>query len=260
MVENYTIFISYILEPTGTTNSHGYGKAIHCNYIKTTQMETDNILAEELRVTFSGGTTGTSAGFKFLSDNISAGTGYTAHKIYALIQLINNSGYTNTNDIKPISSDWKIFDMTDQCSGYTSGGTYMLTAEKILFQTLKIPLLHYWDVPATTFIPYDLAYLNYPSELPIDNDKLCFGAETYFLGTVITDIKADVFVTDLSIDLPLNEFNSTSNLTWDGVSSVSITEIGIYDENKNLVAIGKLNDPIEKNDSVSRTILFAIDF
>jgi hypothetical protein len=47
---------------------------------------------------------------------------------------------------------------------------------------------------------YDLNYLNYPSALSADDNKLCFGDEIYFLGNVTTDIHADVFVTDLSID------------------------------------------------------------
>jgi len=44
------------------------------------------------------------------------------------------------------------------------------------------------------------------------------------------------------------------------VSSVAISEVGIYDENKNLVAVGKLNNPIIKDSTISRTISFAIDF
>ena len=57
----------------------------------------------------------------------------------------------------------------------------------------------------------------------------------------------------------LGDFNSSTNATWDG-QSVFASEIGIYDDNNNLVAIGKFNDPVEKNATLSRTILFAIDF
>jgi hypothetical protein len=64
----------------------------------------------------------------------------------------------------------------------------------------------------------------------------------------------------MSINLALNEFNSSNNLTWDGTSSVYISEVGLYDENKNLVAIGKLNNPIQKDSTISKTILFALDF
>ena len=89
---------------------------------------------------------------------------------------------------------------------------------------------------------------------------MCFGDASYFFGNVTSKIKADVYTTDISINLPLNEFNSTTNSTWNGIETVYITEIGIYDSNKNLVAIGKLNDPVAKDATISRTILFAIDF
>jgi hypothetical protein len=80
------------------------------------------------------------------------------------------------------------------------------------------------------------------------------------LGNVYTEIHADVYTTNLSLVLNLNEFNSSTNNTWNGISRVAISEIGIYDANKNLVAIGKLNDPLEKDDTIGRTIAFAIDF
>jgi len=250
MASTYTIFATYILEPTGTTLGYGYGKAIHCNYIRSAQLDTDNIIAEEIKITFSTGSTGTEAGFKFLSDNVASGTGYTAHKIYALVQVI--SGSTNT----PIPANWKLYDITNQVTGYTTGSTFMLTPAKLRSVAFKIPL-HDYSLP-NIFIPYNLNYLNYPSSSAVN--ALGFGYETYFMGNVNTEIHADVYTTNLSVNLPLNEFNSTTNLTWSGLSSVAISEIGIYDLNKNLVAVGKLNDPLEKNDSLSRTIAFAIDF
>jgi hypothetical protein len=247
MATNYTIFATYILEPTGTTIGHGYSKAIHCNYIKSIEIESDNIGVEEVRINFSGATN-----FKFLSSAVSNGTGYTAHKIYALIQsaVTSTTGFTVPNAAK-----WKKVDITNQVTGYTTGGTFMLTPANLTSVVFRIPLNIY-----ASYITYDLTYLKYPSSLPIDDDKLCFGDETYFLGNVTSEIHADVYTTDISINLSLNEFNSTSNLTWDGISSVAITEIGIYDSNKNLVAIGKLNNPITKDSSISRTIAFAIDF
>jgi hypothetical protein len=248
MASTYTIFVSYLLEPTGTTLGHGYGKAIHCNYIQYGEIQTNNILSEEVRITFSTGNTGTLAGFKFLSNSVASGTGYTAHKIYALVQQV--SGSTTT----PNPANWKIYELTDQVKGYTTGSTFMLTATGLTYQTFRIPLHNY-----SSFQSYNLAYLNYPSSSAVN--QLFFGDETYFLGNVSTEIHADVYVTDLAIKLEMNQFNTSSNLTWNNtMSSVSITEIGIYDANKNLVAIGKLNNPLEKNDAISRTLVFAIDF
>jgi len=252
MASTYTIFVSYILEPTGTTLGHGYGKAIHCNYIQSGEIETNNIIAEEVRITFTGSATGTTTnGFKFLCNNVSLGTGYTAHKIYALIQLI--SGSTST----PNPANWKLYDITNQVTGYTTGSTFMLTPANLYSVAFKIPL-HDYNL-SNIFIPYNLTYLTYPSSSA--SNELFFGDETYFLGNVSTEIHADVYVTDLAIKLEMNQFNTSSNLTWNNtMSSVSITEVGIYDANKNLVAIGKLNNPLEKNDSISRTLVFAIDF
>jgi hypothetical protein len=247
MIQNYTIFATYFLAPSGNTG-YGYGQAIHCNYIKSMQIETDNINIQEVLINFSGATT-----FKFLSDNITNGTGFTVHKIYAVIQKVLNS---TTGATKADPANWKMVDVTSQITGHVSG--VPLTATELVSTVFRIPLNLYG-----TYSSYTLTYLNYPKSIDVDlsaNDDLSFGDETYFLGNITTDIHADVYTTDLSINLDMNEFNSSTNLTWDGLSSVAITEIGIYDANKNLVAIGKLNDPIIKDSTLTRTILFALDF
>jgi len=244
MANGYTIFTSYLLVPTS-----GYSTAIHCNYIKSLQLDSANIDVQEISISFPN-----VDDFKFLSNGITTGTGYTANKIYALIQLINNSGYTSITDVKPLADKWKILNITNQVPSYAG----ILTPSNLTSVVFKISFSGY-----TSFSGYSLntniPSLNYPSELPVDDKKLCFGNETYFFGNVATDIHADVYTANLSIQLPLGEFNSSNNLTWDG-QSVFATEIGIYDQDKNLVAIGKLNDPLEKNSTISRTIQFAIDF
>jgi hypothetical protein len=238
----YTVFTTYILESTGATNGRGYSPAIHCNYIKSLVLDTDTPDIMELNISFPNGND-----FKFLSDNIGNGTGFTANKIYALIQWV--SGTTN---VKPISYEWRKYDLTNQIK--TDGSN--LTASELTGTSLVVKLNGYYN-PAI-FVPYNLTYLNYPASAIGNN--LSLGDEVYFLGNVTTEIHADVYSTDLSILLNYQEFNSTTNPTWDGTSKVSISEIGIYDSNKNLVAIGKLNDPIDKDSTIARTILFALDF
>lgn len=250
MLTNYTIFATYIL--SATTN--GYSTGIHCNYITSINIETNNFTIQEITINFSGGTTGTTAPFKFLNSKLTgntAGTGFTANKIYALLQ----TGLT-TIDLKPDPSKWKLYDITPQILPIHIAGA-PLTANELVNNIFKIPI---GKMNGTGFTSYDLSYLNYPA---VSANTLSFGDETYFLGNVTTQIHADVFVTDLAITLGLNNFNSSTNLTWLDLSPrppVAITEIGIYDVNKNLVAIGKLNDPITKDSSITRTIVFDIDF
>jgi len=247
MANGYMVFFSYLLVPnSGYTTGCGYNEAIHCNYINSLYL--DSVVNKEVNIHFNN-----INDFKFLSSI--GGTGYTANKIYALVQLINNELYENINDIKPISSDWRIYDITNQISGYTTGNTFVLTPINITTMVYKIPLYLYNSMEI-----YNLNYLNYPSLLSVDDDKLCFGEEEYFFGNVTSDVEAMAYTTDLAINLPLNQFNSTTNLTWDKLSQVSISEIGIYDNKKNLVGIAKLNDPIPKDSSISRTIVFALDF
>jgi len=243
MASGYTVFISYMLESISV-----YSKFIHCNYFKTLTLSTNNPYVEEISFGFSDPND-----FKFLCTNVTNGTGYTAHKIYGLVQLVANSGFTYSSDIKPTASKWKLYDVTTQITGHISGT--LLTASQLTAQAFKIPLKNY-----SLFPVYNLHdFINYPLKGTLGDGKLCFGDETYFLGNVQTDIKATAYTTDIPIDLPAGEFNSSTNLTWDG-DTVAITEVGIYDTNKNLVAIGKFNNPIPKDSTISRTIVFQIDF
>lgn len=241
-----TVFISYILIPTTGLTDGNYSQAIHCNYIKKIDLGTTDPSIQEIRLNFPIADIGD---FKFLTTGGTIPNGYMANKIHAIVQLVSNSGFTSFDEVKPDSTLWKQYDMTNQI---TVGYSGFLTPTNITSVLFKIPLLDY-----DTFTGYTLNYLNYPSSGQID--KMAFGEATYFFGNVSTEIKADVYTTDINIDLPLAEFNSSSNLTWDS-NAVYISEIGIYDSNKNLVAIGKLNDPVAKDESIARTIVFALDF
>lgn len=251
MANGYTVFFSYLLVPTtGYTKGGGYSEAIHCNYINSIYLDT--IVNKEVNINFTN-----FSDFKFLS--AIGGTGFTANQILVLVQLINNAGYTNLIDVKPIAANWKMWDVTNQVSGYTiaavTGNTFALTQASITSSVFSVPLYLY-----NSMMSYNLNYLNYPNYLTTDDDKLCFGDEEYFFGNVCSDIEAIAYTTDLAINLSLNQFNSTSNATWDGVSQVFITEIGLYDTNKNLIAIAKLNDPIPKDATIARTMVFGLDF
>jgi len=231
----YTIHITYALVPTGDTLI----QSIHYNNIKTINVETDNLLINEINLQFPN-----INDFQFLNTNQLIGTGYTANRIYMLIQ----TGLT-TSDYKPNPALWKIYDVTNQIPNYIN----TLSALELTTNIFKAQLNQYSGKPY-----YKLDYLLYPATT--QTNKLCFGTETYFLGNVTTKIKADVFTSEFNIDLPLNEFNSSTNETWDVGETVYISEVGIYDSSKNLVAIGKLNNPVAKDSTIARTLVFALDF
>jgi hypothetical protein len=66
--------------------------------------------------------------------------------------------------------------------------------------------------------------------------------------------------TKFNIVVPPTQFNTTTNLTWpNSGQNVHISEVGIYSTGGELVAIGKLNLPIEKSNTTTVIIEIAFD-
>lgn len=252
MIQRFTVYVTYFLQ---NTTGNGYGDAVHCNYIK--KFGFDDIANQEVNIYFSN-----PDDFKFISPSRDSGTGFVADKICMLVQIVSNESlFQNAKEIndteeKPQSHLWKKFDVTNQILGHTIGEP--LTPTDLTSGVFKVALNDY-NLTGNTL--YDLEYLNYPQNS--ESNSLSFGHEEIFFGNVDTEIEASVYTTDLVINLPIDEFNTTTNPTWNGESqdnSVYITEIGILNDDKELIGIGKLNNPLQKNNEISRTIVFEIDF
>lgn len=245
MATGFTIFHTYQFEdtPASASTSYGYSTPIHCKYIQS--VTTDTLNGKSLSIFFSS-----ADDLPFLADTGSTnGTGFTATKFNAIVQVVNGISDSGTT-IAPASDNWFKLDLTDQINNHVVGAiiskiSLVNTVYNIEFNTLTDP--------------YTLDYLDYPSIIA-GEDEMGFGEESVFFGTVRSDIRATVYTTDIPVVLPLNNFNSTTNPTWDGVEAVIIDEVGIYDDFGNLVAIGKLNYPITKDATIARTISFQLDF
>ena len=175
-MEGNTAFISYILIPTGGTVVGNYSQAIHCNYIKKINLGTSNPYVQEISLNFPN-----IDDFKFLATAVEQsgnpyGMGYTAHKIHGLVQIVSNSSFNSFDDVKPDSTAWKQIDLTSQVTGSTT----FLTPTQLTTVVFKISLLQYDN--ASVFMPYNLNYLNYPSDS--ETEELVFGDATFFFGNV----------------------------------------------------------------------------
>lgn len=241
MSNNYSIYVTYKFgsAPYSASTSLGYSDAIHCNYIQ--KIETDSVNNKDVSIYFNS-----VEDFIHMSEDTSNGLGWSATNLYVILQIVYGTGVPQPNL-------WRILDVTNQISGHTTNT--IITPTQLINSVLKVPL---GDI--TSYNLYNLDYLTYPTALTTDENKLSFGDESYFLGNVRTDIEAIAYTSDISISLNLNEFNSTTNPTWDEASPVQISEVGIYDDDGNLVAIGKINGSISKDSTVARTIVFAMDF
>ena len=134
-MEGNTAFLSYILVPTGlTAGGSGYTQAIHCNYFKKIDLGTSNPNIQDISFYFTN-----ADDFKFLTSDLTNGTGYSVSEIHALVQIVNNAPFDSADEIKPRSDSWKQYDITSQVTGYTAGTP--LTGAKLSSVVYKISLL-----------------------------------------------------------------------------------------------------------------------
>lgn len=234
-----TIFyFTYQLTNSGQ-NCYKYMDAIHCNYIN--KIEIDSTKNKEITIHFDN-----IDEFKFLTTNIETGTGFTATRIYLLVQKVNENE-------ELVSNNWLKFNVTDQIKDHDLNNP--ISAIELTSSFFKISISEYnTAIEKGLATSYDLTYLNYPLE--INQNSLSFGDEEYFIGNITTDIEATIHA--MNISLPTTGFNCSSNKTWKGTNNILISEVGIYDINKRLVGIGKLNSPIKLPST--NVIVFGLDF
>lgn len=83
--------------------------------------------------------------------------------------------------------------------------------------------------------------------IPNDINNYTFGDEGFFFGNIETNIKATIYKSIMTCNVLPNRFINSDNPTFNpNGDKVAFTEIGIYDEDEDLVAIGKFNSPIQR--------------
>ena len=135
---------------------------------------------------------------------------------------------------RPEPTEWKIIDYTDQLSGSSVGG--YITQAGLTGNTFVITQDLYDN--ADSYVLTD--YINIPSGT---TTNLNFGDEYYFYGNLETDIQATIYEMRYKINLGQSEFLTSSNPTWDSTKKPHITEIGLYDSDKTLMIVSKLQSP-----------------
>jgi hypothetical protein len=139
---------------------------------------------------------------------------------------------------RPEPTEWKIIDFTDQLSASTING--FITQEGLTGSTFVITQDLYDE--ADTYVLTD--YIDLPSGT---TTNLNFGDEYYFYGNIETDIQATIYEMRYKINLGQSEFLTSSNPTWDNTKKVHMSEIGLYDSDKTLMIISKLQAPYPRN-------------
>jgi hypothetical protein len=245
---NNTIYLTYSLEnETGT----GMTTSIPCqNYIKLTN-ETNT--AKD--VVFKINQTDLLPFMRKYEATDYDGLGFYAKKFKLLYQIVSDS------TARPDAGAWKQYDFTSTAITTVSGQTIdpkllegqTPTTTGFVLDTLK-------DSGATTFDLISLLNLA-PNMTP---DMLQFGDERLFYGNVNAYIGATVYKTIFNLNVNAATFNATTNPTrsLDSTTNppnIKISEVGIYDTDKNLVCVGKVSTPITLA-SNTITIELSMDF
>ena len=201
---------------TTTTTSH---------YSTTTTSTTDPI--STTTTTYDPVTTTTTSICPIYCDVIQ---GFLANKFEILCQKV-------VGNARPNSSEWVAIDFTSQLASTMVNG--YITQEGLTGNTFVITQQDYDNAPTynlNTYIP--LTPVGYTGT------SLNFGDEYYFYGSLETDIQATIYEMKYKINLGQAEFQTTSNPTWSSGKPSFVSEIGLYDSNKNLMIISKMQSPV----------------
>ena len=214
--EGDRLWVTYRFDTTGFTDS------LHCNYYSKISgpIKTTTSISQNVAVRFGDE-------FPFMGDDPL--TGFTATEMKLLVQKVSG-------DTKPTSTAWREIDVTDQLNLV---GGYIPVSE-ITSQVFQISLEDYTGATIYNLNNYiDLPTLNQPNVLN-------FGDEYFFYGNLETDIQATIYEMKYLINLGQNQFTSSSNPSFVTGSNPYITEIGLYDSNKDLIVISKLQSPVKR--------------
>ena len=202
------------------TNS-GATSSLHCNYYTVIKPE-NSVTANTQNVAVRFGSE-----FNFLSQE--QFSGFSANSMKLLCQIV-------TGDTRPSSTAWREIDVT---TGLTLSNGY-ITQDSLTGVTFQITIDNY--TPTTGVTLYELSdYIDIPQNG--QTNTLNFGDEYYFYGNLETDISATIYEMKYLINLGRNQFTNTSNPTWTKGTKSYVTEIGLYDSNKDLIVISKLQSP-----------------
>lgn len=193
---------------------------LHCNYYQKIQGPTGNT-QDSQNVTVRFG-----AEFPYL---VQGGlNGFSATDFQLIFQKV-------TGDTKPDPTKWLIYDYTSDLTSTMSSG--YITVNGLTGTTFIITKEDY-DLATT----YDLGdYVSIPTNG--QSSVLNFGDEYFFYGNLQTDIQATIYEMRYLINLSRNQFTNSSNPTYVSGSTAYVSEIGLYDENKDLIVISKLQSP-----------------
>jgi hypothetical protein len=245
---NETMYLTYSLDNIGQT---GFTSALPCqSYIKIT-----NNTSSPKDVSFKINETDMLP-YMRKKETSTDGYGFYAYNFKLLYQIVSDSMD------RPEAGAWKEYDFTTTAITGVAGETI---DPKLLENQSPLATGFILDVlkgnASTIFNLIDL--LNLPPN--VSPEKLQFGDERFFYGNLSTYIGATIYKTIFDIKVNSSEYVATTNSTRStdtttNPPNIKISEVGIYDTDKNLVCIGKLSTPVALTNGNTIMLELSLDF
>ncbi len=209
-------------------NSSAFTESLQCNYYSLISGTDPDCPPDTADVTFRLGDE-----FPFLQSIIDSDIeGFTANEISILAQKV-------TTGEKPSPTLWKEIDVTSQLESTKVNG--FLTVSGLTNTTISINKPNYDSASL-----YNLAnYIDIPGNGET-GQTLNFGDEYLFYGEVQSDIQATIYVLNYLCNLGQGQFMTSSNPTWSTSDTPYVSEVGLYDSDKNLMIISKVQSPEQR--------------
>jgi hypothetical protein len=210
-------------------NSSAFTESLHCNYYTKICGTDPDCPPDTADVTFRLGDE-----FPFLNHEItSLPSGFSANELVIIVQKVNAGE-------RPDPTGWYEINVTSQIESTKING--FLTSSGLTNSTISINLPDYESAIASGN-NYDLTrYIDLPTIGDIGN-TLNFGGEYFFYGEIETEIQATIYVMNYLCNLGQNQFMTSNNPTWSESDVPYVSEIGLYDNDKNLMIITKVQSP-----------------
>jgi hypothetical protein len=259
---DYSYYVTYITSSKPYQNgvSYGYPQGLPCGYITKIngQNDTNTGLPSVLALRFQG------SSFPYMRSGTNlatlSGTGWNANSVQILLQEIATSATTQIADLP--TTNWKLIS-NEIGNGIYTGETGENTINPVNLQAHNF-LITQQDYNSGSTYSLSGKFSAFTSNVDsINSSGLTFGNESFFYGNLTTGIQANVFKTLITVIARNDEYNSSLNnpsfiSLYD--SNTFITEIGILNNNNDLVAVAKPAYPIKKNNSRYLAFQLELDF
>ena len=216
-----------ILYVTYLFDSNGVWDGMHCNYYPSILGPTSgcNTSQQDVVVSFGGN-------FNCMSQPTTSFVGGWYSKNFYILCQKKSKGQ------RPTDNEWKIIDFTSQLNNAGHINAEGFIAPSGMTQETFIITSTLYNAASTYNINNYLTVTTQTS-----SGKIQFGEEYFFFGTIETDIEATIYEMKYNINLTNNQFVKSSNPTWSEGKQTLMTEIGLYDNENDLLVYSKFQSP-----------------